>query len=674
MLDGVISKISDDFLKEAKQSPNLLHDMASMEKYMAESYSGRIFIELLQNADDAYATKIGVYTVGNHIVFANNGREFNKEDILAISRSGASTKKRSKNIGYRGIGFKSTTYVTDEIYIYSASTYFSYSKKVTANMLGANVNEVPLVRIPFLVTDIDREIIEYVNKLVCDGYTTVFVLCNAKTDIFIQEIKEITNGYFLFLNNVESCMLKIKDYNNTFDLTREEYGDDKIISFKSKDKERWLVVGDALTKIAFYYADGKIKSCNDKEAIYHSYLPTTDKVAYKFKINSDFTTDPSRKHITMDERSLASVNNVGAIIFNLIKKCIYSDAKDSLSNLITILNDRSSFSLINTKLHEVIKNNITCTQWLDIGDEVIDVSKYKIMPNWLEASEKQALREYSRYVKNITLSNLVYSRIEGLESFISQYSNECYTTNDLISILREFALVDRLNIITYSKILAKLINSLYSDMFTSKIKYDYSEIIIKTICRFEPLKNIDNVKIDAEVQGLLLDEMSLKVIEWFANKNKLRLHKDKRKETQKLGITDLIKENKKTFRNHVSKWRSAEQQCIELEESKGYTAIDVSKRNVGYDIESTDKTGKKRYIEVKSLSNFGSAFSITNNEYTAAHQFGEQYYICLMIQDDVELKVLYIKNPLKRLDFEKRIRQWEWYCDDYSGELLKVKY
>lgn len=44
MLNALIGKISQAFIDEAVASPNLLSDMAKMEKYMAESYSGRVFI------------------------------------------------------------------------------------------------------------------------------------------------------------------------------------------------------------------------------------------------------------------------------------------------------------------------------------------------------------------------------------------------------------------------------------------------------------------------------------------------------------------------------------------------------------------------------------------------------------------------------------------------------
>ena len=95
----VIDKISSEFLAEAKNSPTLLADMAAMEKYMAESYSSRILIELLQNADDAGSDKVLVTQYNDSLIIANNGRPFTETDIIAISRSGSSQKKRGETIG-----------------------------------------------------------------------------------------------------------------------------------------------------------------------------------------------------------------------------------------------------------------------------------------------------------------------------------------------------------------------------------------------------------------------------------------------------------------------------------------------------------------------------------------------------------------------------------------------
>ena len=91
-------------------------------------------------------------------------------------------------------------------------------------------------------------------------------------------------------------------------------------------------------------------------------------------------------------------------------------------------------------------------------------------------------------------------------------------------------------------------------------------------------------------------------------------------------------------------------------------------------VESTTPTGERRYIEVKSVSKSDRSFSLTNNEYTAAHQYGDAYYICLLHHGDEKSKAIYIQNPLAKLHLEKRIRQWEWYCEEYQGEEIEIEY
>ena len=72
---------------------------------------------------------------------------------------------------------------------------------------------------------------------------------------------------------------------------------------------------------------------------------------------------------------------------------------------------------------------------------------------------------------------------------------------------------------------------------------------------------------------------------------------------------------------NISKWRSAELQCIEIEKYLfGNEAKDVIKQNRGYDTESIDKNGNPRYIEVKSLKGESDCFTMTNNEiYNSSH-------------------------------------------------------
>ena len=103
----------------------------------------------------------------------------------------------------------------------------------------------------------------------------------------------------------------------------------------------------------------------------------------------------------------------------------------------------------------------------------------------------------------------------------------------------------------------------------------------------------------------------------------------------------------------------------------GYHAVDVSKQHIGYDVESTDDNGDKRYIEVKLVKST-LEFSITNNEYTAASQYGDNYYICLIQHDDDTVVATYIQNPLKNAVFEKRITRIEWVCEKFMGTEIEM--
>jgi len=671
MLDQVISKLSQNFIDEAKNSPNLLEDMAAMEKYMSESYDGRIFVELLQNADDSGSKNILLTEYNEHIIFANDGRCFNENDVIAISRSGSSSKERGATIGYRGIGFKSTTYLTKEIIIYSSNTYFTFSKSMCSKALGKSEAKIPTIRIPFLVNNIESNIGNYVQNLKSQGYRTVFIFKNAKMDRFIEELYQINNGYFLFLHNICNCSIDLGNYKNVFRVERDWTNNNLLVHLMGHKAESWLLIRNNKTSIAFKYDSGKIIPCSSEEAVYHCYLPTFDKVAFPIKINSDFSTDPSRKHLTTDEITSESIECAANLLFHIISQGIGGKNNQAFSNILLILLQTNGFSKANSLLKAHLKERIISSKWLTLNNgNVISSQEYKVLPDWLENSEKDILRKKSNFVGGLSLNSEVYTTVLQVENFLSQFSTSKYTTEELISIMEEEQFAASINAKTYGKILAHIIKVGKADHFISGKEYNHNNIAIKTdegVSTLNRISRSKKVTIAIEAQEILKQIVSNDDIDWFCKKTGVNPIALKSIEKSRQVDNSNIRINQKISRPVVSKWRSAEQQCIELERYLGNSPIDVSKQNVGYDVESVTPAGEKRYIEVKSLSSDGGSFSITNNEYTAAHQYGDKYYICLITQSDKESKVVYICNPLKKLKFEKRIRQWEWYCEQYGG-------
>ena len=672
MLRETVEKISKDFIAEAVASPNLLADMAAMEKYMAESYSGRVFVELLQNADDCKSTKIYVKEVAGNILFANNGRPFDENDVIAISRSGSSSKKRGETIGYRGVGFKSTTYLTDEIIIYSDKTYFTFSKRICADTISMPVSSIPMIRIPLLIENVDAEIECEIRKLENTGYNTVFVFRNARVQEFLEEIKQVDTGMFIFLNSIEECRIEMARYTTQISLQRRAEGHGQLVEFSTAKNNAWYIVKHNGTAIGLKYdvANKRIIACEESEQLYHSYLPSFDKMLFPFKVNADFSTDPSRKHISADEKTESAIQNIAENIALLIKTALCGESKVDLGDIFTILNTQGAFSRCNSMLKQQIKNFVLRTLSLKLRNgNTISINEYKLLPDWLDESEKNFLRMESETIGNISLSKAVYATYPNVDSFIQTYSTEQFSNDDLVAMMGETTLVASMLPEMQGKLIGRIIRTSKFEPMTQARQEKLDEIKVSTETGVKSIREIgiEKTTVAKAVQDGLSSAASKSDLSWFSEKQDIDIQTLTGAPELAPAPESEIKSVKKEIKPQIAKWRSAEQQCIEIEKFFGNTAVDVSKKNVGYDVESTTPEGEKRYIEVKSIKEDGS-FSITNNEYTAAHQYGDQYYMCLLIQSAQNLQAIYIQNPLKNISFEKRIKQWEWYCDTYNGE------
>ena len=653
-----ITEISDQFMREAMQSPTLLADMASMEKYMAESYSGRIFIELLQNADDCKSKKVAMIQSGTALYFANDGRPFDEDDIVSICRSGSSSKQRGENIGYRGVGFKSATYLSDEIIIHSGGVGFTFSKKHCSTLLNTQEENVPTVRIPFCIDKLESSCQTEISILKQQGYETVFVFLDARLPELYSELNELESGHFLFLNNILECRITTDshDIDFRFDRKKHKLGYDFIGG--SNTSESWRVINGERSALAIKIENNEFSECDAKDALYHSYLPTHDKAPFRMKINSDFSTDPSRKHLTVDDFTKTALHDIAFQIFNLIQSVFLGEGISGSSRLLSIFSEQHSFSQANSILISSLKDKLASLKLELTNGKIISASEYKLFPNWLNEAEIKILRKYSHYAMAFSLPNKIYDNYFFVDRFISAYSDAQFTTEDMIEIITDEELFEKLNSETHGKIVAKIINDAKIQHQVSGLYVDVDRVL-KTI-----VDDTDKVK-DFELGRVIDEQLSTSDLNWVKSMTKIKLSEKKEK------VSSPILQSKPLQKSEiatVTKWRSAEQQAIQIEEHYGNKAIDVSKKNLGYDIESTTADGSKRYIEVKSLQNNYSGFSITNNEYTSAHQLGNEYFICLIFEN----KAIYIQNPIENLYFEKRIRQWEWLCEQYSGYEIKI--
>src|SRR5690606_31928902 len=78
-----------------------------------------VISELLQNADDAGASSAWVEVRDKLFTFSHNGKDFTDEQFASLCRFGYSNKRSLHTIGFRGIGFKSTFSIGDEVQLFS---------------------------------------------------------------------------------------------------------------------------------------------------------------------------------------------------------------------------------------------------------------------------------------------------------------------------------------------------------------------------------------------------------------------------------------------------------------------------------------------------------------------------------------------------------------------------
>lgn len=656
MNNNDVEKIKIEFIKEALNSPTLISDLANMEKYISESYDGRSLIELLQNADDAMSTKFYIKKLNeNTFLVANNGRIFNQEDLISLCRSGASTKKRKGNtIGFRGIGFKSIVNFSNEVHLISGDIRLTFSRESTRKELNQNIN-VPLIRIPhpFIECKYDKTI----NETIKNGYTTIFIFETNKSTLK-AEIDNFDKTCMLFLKNI--CQIKF-DYENTriSSIARNKLGNNWMISINTNtDIEKWLLFKDEdeLESIAFKYENEKIISANGENYI-HSFMPTKDFFSINCKINGDFSTDPSRTRIIIDDESLNTISNIAKLMVNITINIIATGVdKYKILSVISKIEKNILLNILKKSINDYFFEYFK-KYFISELQQYFGFEKIFIQPIWLSNEDFSLLKIDNAYV----IKRELLEKIEGLEQLLNVFKIKEIELDDILrkTVNIKFDNYTRLNI------LKSLINRYEFNLPNEKKQIISNALLFKGIDNIITLRDIKSIKdIDinflSELVNLVGDE---KKINYFLQKFNIQVEVQNKK--------NIISSNIQTFskKNIIQKWRSVEENVkLLLEEDEDIIeVIDVSKRNIGYDLEVVCKNGKRKFYEVKSVNDLGDMFVMTNNELLTASQHPNQYFLCVVKQSDRKIEMCLIKDPANTLNLEKRARVWEYICESYNG-------
>ena len=686
MMNNELSKLREALIAEAKSSPMLLSDLAGLEAYVSESYNSRSFIELLQNADDAKATKFYVKRSGDYLFVANNGRPFNIKDLESLCRSASSNKVRGTSIGYRGIGFKSVVSFAKEVHLLSGNFEITFSKELSKKLIP-QAAKIPLIRIPHeLDKSIKNELSDEIKKIQDEGFETIFIFSGVLANQIDEEYTSFASTTLLFLHNIQVIKIDLSKKVTANIAVIDENEKGRILRVSTTDAiTNWFVCSDSNCSIAFSMNNGKVSRLSKSDAIIHAFLPTEDSCGLGVVVNGDFSTDPSRRHLIMDETTIKVISKLANLYASLFKYALANNDKGVIDALMPYF-DLKLIQLMKQSFEKEFAKNIKDA----FGKELSDI---KLAPSWLNAEDFAKIMEAS----NLPYIALECSEVLGLNDFLKYLGNKPEIVESLIKKVRQA----EISVLGYAQIVAAAIKEV---LMNHKIpSLTTTDLVISDggLCSFEEI-NDNEEEIDESYLQLLADNgISENDISQFLKKTGLSKinevqfsdegddndfydnnddedNYDNKKTYNPTSISQWFDDADTSSRpvannEGIQKWRSAEENTLAALNANGFRLKDVSKQNLGFDLEGSDPNGKSIYIEVKSIDYVGQKFRMTNNEFAAAQYKPSNYYLALVYQNKDSFEISLIKDPVNRLNLTRQVVQWVWECSDYEYKPMRFK-
>ena len=679
MLDNI--RIS--LLHEAIQSPNLLADLAGLETYVAESYDARSFIELLQNADDAKSSRFYAEHFDNYLIVANDGSRFSDVDFESLCRSSASTKSRGESIGYRGIGFKSVVGVASRVHLMSGELRATFCRDKTKELIS-EATKVPLVRIPHEMELGNAPIIESkAQRLLEEGFTTLFIFEDLVSHAVATEFQSFDEASLLFLKNIrEAQLIGAKSQKIGVTSIAAEPGF-RHVSIKSNGAEQeWMIHSKNGVSISTAMKGSKAQSLPAEDAVVHAFLPTHERSGLGAKINGDFSTDPSRTKVVLDERSEKCTKQVASFLLDVIDGCIAKEDCNLLAPLIP--ND-------DVRMAEFERPSFKKALFAELITQGKGrFSNLSIRPAWFES-----FHDFEKVAKASGLNVLPpdFEKVNGLSIFLRALGAKEARLNQLQGGLKNEELSANGAVEVAAKV-AELESTkqLDVDIGDWKIWSNAGKRVSTNDLKNSPAP-IENTTLLAEKVGG--EKMLLRFLERTIGEKQTEVALPKESnntpvETKPVDSSNFLADRISGFglkdrvagseqqsvdaASSVTKWRSVEIQVMQYLQSQGWQVIDVSKRNVGYDLEGVSPDSEKFYFEVKSLSRVGEVFTLSTNEEVVARQHGKNYILALAHVTSAHFEIELIPDPANHLSFVRQCKQWAWVCENYPFNPQRIDY
>ena len=279
-------KLSDLTQRREEHIQSCLHNNDKSHEIIAGLYSdpSHFIYEILQNADDAGASKVKFELISDSLSITHNGKKlFDFKDVDSITTVGSSTKKDDVNsIGTFGAGFKSVFAITKTPHIHSGEYHFKITDFIVPEEI-TSLNIKPNTTVIILPFD-----------HACNAYNQIskhLKTLESESLLFLRNIKEIQwetesdRGHYL--SEVNGNKASLISQVNEEDSLREYFLCTKNIEIANTQLN--IVVAYRLDK------DGAVDSVHDSKLFV--FFPTIERTGFNFLAHAPYKTTPSRESI-----------------------------------------------------------------------------------------------------------------------------------------------------------------------------------------------------------------------------------------------------------------------------------------------------------------------------------------------------------------------------------------
>lgn len=597
-----IQRLQETLIREHSQAPGLFGEIARMEKLLAETYRSRVFYELLQNSDDAGSRTIEIHHIG-----ADGFRWSNDGRTLDPGDIEALCRSASstKQRGGATIGYRGIGFKSLAV-VASNIEIRSADASFRFDRAGtaALLGEVDPDKVPLIRVPTDVRHDTWVNGV---SFT---VTSPAEGNAAVDGIDPIS---LLFLRNIES----ITFHGASSVSIRIERQEGAVVLHDAQGKSRFAILGHDTATIAVPL-DARALALTGVRGRLACFLPLNDEIGIPVIVSGDLLTDPSRTHAVVSDDTTHRV------------------LTDAASLVAAIL--RTPDGPVFQRFWELI------LQGEDLRSALVSA----------DATGSKVFLSALREIMTASRPTFTYSSIplepEDVQRIFPEGAPSALYTQENQAAARALKAVLGLNTLEISTILATLAPSDLSATLRDRLALQLTQLARTHGRQLTPAERqlVDSASIPVQTKP----STSVAPITAISEPPSVATRGDSNAPSSLAAVLD--------------QWRTAEIATMEYLNARGWSLNDVSKQNVGYDLEGINPRGESARVEVKKVSRPDDGFSMTNNEMSLMQYSAKGYFLALLVGEGSHSKLMLLDPSQDEVPRERVCRRWDWYFTDWA--------